>query len=758
MWDDSYDSMSSPEPPKGKVGSRASALSGKSSSLHDLNSGLASKNSKKFQKNDQRDIDSLFSPSNSGPNSEANSPDGRPVEKRQYVNPYSFEEPKNDNNANYLANFATNSGDLEDSILGELLGVPKKSVPKPSESGPTKIERGGRKLSPAAKLEPIEVKSPKATNSPNMPPRNSSATGAKEFPKHSISRFSNDGPLSSIRSVDFGNDHRPETTSAAAMGSVRPHFNSFDVSEGSSRDDNDQLEGSPDGQLHIQPSKPSGVLPTKVDSSLTNKRTTHIKPEFNPGIASTISGDSLPNSVTQEHEKKESADEETTTAASGFIPSFLDPNKQGAARRRRGGGGDTSETSRPMTTGSLKKMDELDAALGFSSNAGPSTGINKKPVDPFAMAEKKISSLPISSATTGNKPILGDSDSSSDEDLLKPKSRSYTTPKFGVKTSIELKKEAEKPSPVTLAPSSTSNPAGSSSIFKEKEPQQQQQSQWGQSSLNNIPAVATTADIQPKTAAATTSTQPSSLGNLPTVGKETTSSVVKLPSPEHKFNQFTFNKQQPLPEKDEDSDLDISGILKANDDELTLFGLKNNNSNSITANKDKDEKRKMTTNSPAVTTQGMTIRRNSGNNSNINTSSGSRDENEERFEGKKVEQQQQQQPASGIQLARKSVGNIRSPTSKNAENAVKSPTAASSSSSVAFQFKEEEKTPTETTVPVSGRYPRDAPRENSTASNITSSFSSVNQQNYGSNINRPADLPLSPSSKVNYLFIFKLLL
>jgi hypothetical protein len=458
--------------------------------------------------------------------------------------------------------------------------------------------------------------------------------------------------------------------------------------------------------------------------------------------------------VTQENEKKESADEEATTAASGFIPSFLDPNKQGAARRRRGGGvgGDTPESNRPMTTGSLKKMDELDAALGFSSNAGPSTGINKKPVDPFAMAEKKISSLPISSAATGKKPILGDSDSSSDEDLLKPKSRSYTTPKFGVKTSIELKKEAEKPSPVTLAPSSTSAPTVSSSIFKEKEPQQQQQqSQWGQSSLNNIPAVS--ADIQSKaTATTTTTTQQSSLGNLPTVGKETISSVVKLPSPEHKFNQFTFNKQQPLPEKDEDSDLDISGILKANDDELTLFGLKNNNSNSITANKDKDEKRKMTTNSPAVTTQGMTIRRNSGNNSNINTSSGSRDENEERFDVKKTEQLQQQQAASGIQLARKSVGNIRSPTSKNAENAVKSP--VSSSSSMAYQFKEEEKTPTEATVPVGGRYPRDAPRENNnTASNIvTSSFSSVNQQNYSSNNNRPADLPLSPSSKVNFFF------
>jgi hypothetical protein len=411
MWDDSYDSYSSPEAAK----SKGKGLYSKKSSNATSNKGF------------QKDLDMLFSPSgDSLPPSEANSPDER-YEKRTYKDPYAFDDVNRAKPEHYLSNFAANSGDLEDSILGELLGGGSKKPPPVSTTTTTtittskdKVEKGGRKLSPAGKLEPLDtntfstVRSPRATSSPKLAALKSSSSshggGAATTTAASgrgINRFSNDGPLSSIRSVDFndsiggGNGGPPSLEGALPMTSSnsRAHFNSFDIDGGSNSQDANEdstdshgLASHPGGGYH-HPSKPSSFHPTKTTDSinLATKRSTHalMKPEYSnnhPGIASTTSLDSIGNdppppsasaTVNTQKERRDSiekqgggtgGDDEQGGEKLGFIPSFLDPSRQGRRRRNldEGSGG-----PRPSTTGSMKsnmnKLDELDAALGLAT-------------------------------------------------------------------------------------------------------------------------------------------------------------------------------------------------------------------------------------------------------------------------------------------------------------------------------------------------------------------------------------------------------
>lgn len=112
------------------------------------------------------DKDLLFSPSNSENNSNANSPDN-PTNKYKYDDSFIFANQSKPTTENYLSNLISNSGDLEDSILGGLMGGPKKSVRPPTTEPISSINKSTRSAQVQLKLEPLEQDgggSPSPTN------------------------------------------------------------------------------------------------------------------------------------------------------------------------------------------------------------------------------------------------------------------------------------------------------------------------------------------------------------------------------------------------------------------------------------------------------------------------------------------------------------------------------------------------------------------------------------------------------------------
>lgn len=193
MWDDSYDdSASSPSPVQKRKGG------GKSSSTYDFPTTKGSSNNRGKKKSDMDDIDMLFSQSSA---SESNSPISDKKEKKQYNENYALgftQKPKD-----YLANLA-DSGDLEDSILGGLLG----------------IGGGGKKSSKPSDDKTLKKSPPKLAPLLDI---NTKTTASSRYSKSSNSlRFSDESPLSA--------SHGQEELEQSLQQS-RPHFNSFDMTE-----------------------------------------------------------------------------------------------------------------------------------------------------------------------------------------------------------------------------------------------------------------------------------------------------------------------------------------------------------------------------------------------------------------------------------------------------------------------------------------------------------------------------------------------
>ena len=157
------------------------------------------------------------------------------------------------------------------------------------------------------------------------------------------------------------------------------------------------------------------------------------------------------------------ADDEEANGAGGFIPSFLDPQRQTRRRRlaifpnksvncitfpthlslsicRDIGDNPRSKVSLSLDAPASKtKLDELDAALGFAGDTKKVIVlyyciyeqfrfiIIKPVVDPFSAAEKKIPALATvdkekDKRTASSKPsIFADSDDSDDDDMFKTK-------------------------------------------------------------------------------------------------------------------------------------------------------------------------------------------------------------------------------------------------------------------------------------------------------------------------------------------------
>eukprot|EP01033_Poteriospumella_lacustris_P002245 gene2245-1645_t len=175
----------------------------------------------------------------------------------------------------------------------------------------------------------------------------------------------------------------------------------------------------------IRPSSKPGYMPTLAASRETSEFMKNSNKTDNNPVVPPITTKSLDRGSLPTLDKGEDDDED---AGINFIPSFLDPGRNG--RRRR-------QLDRPSTTGGMdttsggggrnggSKLDELDAILGFGGASAKSDIGAKTIVDPFANVEKRTFPKP---------PVILDSDSS-DDDIFRSKPKKKDS-FFGSKPSM----------------------------------------------------------------------------------------------------------------------------------------------------------------------------------------------------------------------------------------------------------------------------------------------------------------------------------
>lgn len=386
MWDDSSDSMSSPDSRK---------KSGRGSDpKYDFPTSYASKGKSRgrvTKKSSNDDIDQLFGDStdfsqNSSPDRKGNGGGGDRI-----IPDYSLPETTT-TKTNYLSNFRASSHDFEDSILGELLGG--VSLGKPLKERDS-VPESPRSTSPLARVDTLEDSTaslPKPSRSlgrhasaPMMSPQEKPAGSARTLAqpaKAQSFRFATE--LSSAESSPIKPFNKASTTAAPTtaasdepieripeptLPATKPHHNSFDMDV--------LLESS--GEF-IRPSSKPAYMPTLAASRETsefmkNSNKTDNNPVVPPITTKSLDRGSLPT--------LDKGDDEEEDAGINFIPSFLDPGRNG--RRRR-------QLDRPSTTGGMdttsggggrnggSKLDELDAILGLGgasakSDTGPKVSV-----------------------------------------------------------------------------------------------------------------------------------------------------------------------------------------------------------------------------------------------------------------------------------------------------------------------------------------------------------------------------------------------
>lgn len=364
MLDDSWDSASSPDVKKKTFGG---GRNNKQDSKYNFPAPTNNKSNK--YNDDSFDKDVMFSPTNS-----QGSPDGTP---KDYKNrSYNFDDsPTKDSNADYLANFVTESADLEDSILGELLGGGKKNAkpltrpaltksrsPQPKHlepidtaDSPDKIPIGMGSKSQKSKPSPRRTLSPaKSFKSSNY--RSNSPPSAEEMSRHnSENTFDDDGSDFPI-SPAFGAKQRQN--SAESTGGAAP-FGGSKRNAPAVQSSFDAAAFNPGGGLqrrHAQPSfdathdqdflneinnsvdldsKPSSIVSSSVPAI---KKFTDglVRPKTSVGVAAEHlpPAEKVAEYPTETTSGKSAGkDEEGTTTGLAFIPSFMEPGRQ--TRRRR---------------------------------------------------------------------------------------------------------------------------------------------------------------------------------------------------------------------------------------------------------------------------------------------------------------------------------------------------------------------------------------------------------------------------------------
>jgi len=359
MLDDSWDSLSSkvsdqPKPSKfaskDDKASKAKSTSVKDDKYNFPSAGLFSSNKQSSTKNfgnnkslrgdyldNSDDHDILFSPASSA--SQLSLPSS-PIDKK----PSAFDDLPRKDTKSYLSHFITDSADLEDSILGELLGGGKSrtnpslsNVPKPPNLNPsTSNQQRGSTVQ--QKLYPLE-----ADRSP------SEKTGLKGSRNRSP-------PQAQIKK-----SVTPPKGSVNRDGLSAHQFGSFDTKESSA----------------------SGSFEIKdpfSDKQQTSMRAANNSPydsgaEVQPHVKSTASNSNraLPSSIrntdndSDDRTNKDSLDVDGSSGLS-FIPSFMEQGRQN--RRRR-----NLDAPAPVSESGASKLDDLDKMLGL----GALTGSNVSP-------------------------------------------------------------------------------------------------------------------------------------------------------------------------------------------------------------------------------------------------------------------------------------------------------------------------------------------------------------------------------------------
>lgn len=387
MWDDSSEGSQSPPADRNKKApSRLISIDSKYT-------GKPSKVNKSGHSSwgEGLDKDILFSPEESL-NSINFSPDNNAQQRFS---------PTNVNNGspsdNYLSNFATTSGDLDDSILGGLLGGASKKVKPPTE--PISSVNKSARYNTQLKLDPLNTNlddSPKTSYSPR------SIINVKE----TRTRLSSVPLVKSTISPKMNSNNN---------GNSNFHSESFD-----------DLEDYADKK---SPSIPYIPSITRKSTTSTNNHPIDVSDSDNSEKDKKSKKKSDSGMKSDQEIKEKDTD---GNVGLGFMPSFLEPGRQ--PRRRR-------QLDSPSS--SLTKLDDLDAALGLQP-------VEKKVVvDPFSkVVDQKLASLATSKdlqASKGKGPVLladSSDESSTEEDLYKRRYQKKDS--FSVKTSSIVKIDDKK--------------------------------------------------------------------------------------------------------------------------------------------------------------------------------------------------------------------------------------------------------------------------------------------------------------------------
>jgi hypothetical protein len=343
MLDDSWDSASSPDVKKKSSSNKGQKLS----SLGSKYDFPAPASTKRGSLEDSREFDAdlLFSPTNS-----QGSPVGTPVDYKNRS--YNFDDSPKKATADYLSNFVLESNELEDSILGGLLGGGAK---KPAAVATRPVMP--RQRSPQSKLDPIDTSDASSTVRTRQSPRRTS-TPPKTF---KASNFRNSPADLNTSAGDFDGDddfpispafgvkrHTSNESSDQPTVTFKVPTSSFDSgflpghNRGKQRQAMPSFDASHDPGFLEELKKPEE---SRLAPAPTLKRFTDglVRPGTSHGVpseplppapqATPRSAPAASDNEAGEAAQGANADKDDDNAGLAFIPSFMEPGRQNRRRR-----------------------------------------------------------------------------------------------------------------------------------------------------------------------------------------------------------------------------------------------------------------------------------------------------------------------------------------------------------------------------------------------------------------------------------------
>lgn len=301
--------------------------------------GGSSKSSRGDYLDNSDDHDALFSPASSA--SQLSLPSS-PIDKK----PFAFEELPVKDTKSYLSNFITDSADLEDSILGELLGGGKSktnpssnSVPKPPNLNPSNSSSSNsnhqRGSTLQQKLYPLD-----ADRSP------SEKIGTKGSRNRSP-------PQAQIKKSVTP----PKATKGPAYrdGLSAHQFGSFDIKDSSF--------GDIDSRSDKQQTNMRAANNSPYDSGAELQPPPHTKAERRSTDGTGALPSSSIRSVDNDSDDRGTNKDSLGDGGLSFIPSFMEQGRQN--RRRR-----NLDAPAPVPETGASKLSDLDKMLGLGALTG----------------------------------------------------------------------------------------------------------------------------------------------------------------------------------------------------------------------------------------------------------------------------------------------------------------------------------------------------------------------------------------------------